>query len=227
MTENQFYHLTSANSTVRRAEWVAGEMELEKVTCPVNEGHRRGGKRLTNLSVALRGNGVEDFVWTWLSECLIQDHVRDLFRKNEFTGFDVKPVKARFKRISENVPPRLWELIVIGWAGMASAESGINLTKECIPCGLLRYSCCKNPAKLIDISQWDGSDFFMVWPLPGFIFITERVAQTIRDARLTGTDLVRPANISLGMSPGFGPGRLSYWMPEDRAHKLGGALGIE
>jgi len=227
MTENEFWHLAHPNSTVRNAEWMPGEIELEKVVCPIEKGHQRGGKRLTNLSIALRGGAVEDFVWTWLSECLLQERVLELFRTNGFTGFDVKPVKAKFKHASDHDPPRLSELIVTGWAGMASAESGIKLTKECPACGLLRYSRCENPGKLIDVSQWDGSDFFMVWPLPKFIFVTERVAKAIRDNQLTGAVLERPADLSFGMAPGFGPGRLSYRMPEQRARELGGALGID
>jgi hypothetical protein len=200
-------------------------MELEQVICPVNEGHRRAGKRLTDLSVALRGHGVLDFVWTWYSECLIQDHVVELFKAGGFSGFDVKPVKARFKRPCEHGPPRLWELIVRGWAGMASPESGIKLVKECRACGLLDYSGASNPGALIDASRWDGSDFFMVWPLPGFIFVTDRVAQVIRDNRLRGSVLRQPRELDL--SRGFGPGRLSYWMPEQRARELGAPLGIE
>lgn len=54
MTEGQFWRLGHAESAARFAEWVDGEMELEQVICPISEGHRRGGKRLTNLSVALR-----------------------------------------------------------------------------------------------------------------------------------------------------------------------------
>ena len=227
MAQSQFWHFAHPDSTAHNAEWVDGEIETEKIICPVNAGHQRGGKRLANLSVALRGRGIEDFVWTWLSECLLQDRVLQLFQRSGFTGYEVKPAKVQFKHAAEHEPPRLSELIVTGWAGMASGESGIKLTKECRSCGLLRYSRCDNPGKLIEVSQWDGSDFFMVWPLPKFIFVTERVVQAIRDSRLTGAVLERQANMSFGMSPGFGPGRLSYWMPEDRARKLGAALGID
>ena len=228
MAANIFWRLTNSDSTARYAEWVRGEVRLERVTCAANEGHRRGGKRLTNLSVALRGRGVEDFVWTWLSECLVQDRVLELFKASGFTGFDVKPVKAKFKRASAGDPPSLWELVVTGWAGMAPAETGIKLIEECRACGLLRYSGCPNPGRLIDAAQWDGSDFFMVWPLPKFIFISDRVAQMIRDRSLTGAVLKRPTDIFSGLASGcgFGPGRLSHWMPEERARELGGALGI-
>ena len=79
MASPDFWHLASQSSSARLAEWVPGEIETEKVRCPAEKGHSRGGKRLTSLSVALRGQGVENFVWTWLSECLLQDDVLDLF----------------------------------------------------------------------------------------------------------------------------------------------------
>lgn len=227
MAENSFWNLRKSDGTARLAEWVPGKINTEIVRCPNRDGHQRGGKRLSNLSVGLRGKGVQDFVWTWLSDCLIQDHVLELFRKSGFTGFDVKPVMARFKRGSECDPPRLWELAVTGWGGMASRDSGIKLTEECLACGLLRYSRCVNPAKIIDVSQWDGSDFFMVWPMPKFIFVSDRVAKSIRENGFTGAFLVRPADLAFGMSPGFGPGRLSDWMAEGRARELGRPLGIE
>ncbi len=227
MAESQFWNITGMESTARLAEWVPGEIETEKIICPVNAGHRRGGKRLTNLSVALRGKGVEDFIWTWLSECLVRDQVLELFTASGFTGIDVRPVQAKFKRACGNDPPRLWELVITGWAGMASVESGIKLTEKCDACGVLGYSRCENPGKLIDVSQWDGSDFFMVWPMPKFIFVTERVAKAIRENQLTGAILARPEDMSFGIPPGFGPGRLSHWMPERRARELGGTLGID
>ena len=99
------------------------------------------GKRLSDLKVLLpRGRGVvEDVVWTWYNECLIQDHVLSVFKDAGFTGFDVKPVTAHFKRTGQEFA-RLWELVLTGWAGMASAESGIRLIERCDGCGLLTYS---------------------------------------------------------------------------------------
>ena len=112
-----------------------------------------------------------------------------------------------------------------GWAGIAPAESGVRLVERCDGCGHIRYSGCENSDALIDVSQWDGGDFFMVWPLPKYIFVTDRVAQLVRDNRLMGAVLERPADLRF-TSGGFSPGRLSYWMPEQRAHEFGDALGI-
>ncbi|QNN23978.1 hypothetical protein HED60_17435 [Planctomycetales bacterium ZRK34] len=223
MPLDQFWHLTSPASATRYAEW-DDDMDIEQVVCPIDDGHRRGGKRLSNLSIVLQNRKVHDFEWTWHNECLIQDHVLELFQRFGITGFDVKPVNTRLKHSSEHKPPKLWELVVTGWAGMTPPESGIKLVKHCQGCGFLTYSGCEDTEKLIDVSQWDGNDFFMVWPLPGFIFVTNRVAQIIHDNGLTGSALKRPKELSL--SGGFSPGRLSYWMPHERARRLGTALGI-
>ncbi|MBN2582702.1 MAG: hypothetical protein JXL80_06505 [Planctomycetes bacterium] len=198
--------------------------ELEQVLCPANEGHRGPGRPLSDLNVIWRGKKVPDILWTWLSECLLTEHSLELFRSKGFTGFDVKPVKASFPR-AEQKPTRLWELVLTGWAGMAPPESGIRITEKCDACGYRRYSGCDNPDKLIAVSQWDGSDFFMVWPLPRYIWVTQRVVDTIREYRLKGAVLKRPEELSFSSS-GFGPGRLIDWMPEERARELGKPLGI-
>ena len=327
MGHSQFWHLGSPESTARLARW-AEDMDYEStVFCPVNDGHQRAGKRLPELSIVLTRQGIQDFVWTWHNECLLQDSVLELFKRSGFTGFAVKPVKARFKRacfddgnlvlavrlmqilpmgtllggddffkialaggrevtvpssigkaihdmtpavqeefetalskatsakkaqtvladftglvaesrqllsqvkaiMDQPQPPRLSELVVTGWGGMAPPESGIKLIERCEGCSHYVYSAWSNPQNLIDSSQWDGSDFFVVWPLPSHIFVTECVVRVIRDNRLSGIvlkpsgDLVFPPETI----PTLSTGRLSDWMPPERARELGAALGID
>lgn len=225
MPANSFWLLTYPDSTRKLAEWADDEVETKKVSCPLDPGHRGGGKRLSDLSVVLPRGTVQDFTWTWLSDCLIQDHVVNLFRQEGFTGFEVKPVKARFK-YGEAEPPTLWELVRTGWAGLARPECGINRTYFCVGCKHVKYSGLEHPELLIDEAQWDGSDFFMVWPLPLFVFVSQRVADCIRDHRLTGVVLKEVQGLTEVGESGFTPGRLSYWMPEARARELGEAAGI-
>ena len=113
-----------------------------------------------------------------------------------------------------------------GWGGVAPPESGIRLVEKCEGCGYLRYSGCENSERLIDVSQWDGSDFFIVWPLTGFIMVTDRVAKLIQENRLRGVVLKATGKLTFHTG-GFTPGRLSYWMPEARARQLGRDLGID
>jgi len=209
---------------------VTDDVDWETVICPVNDGHQGSGNRITDLSLELPGRAVQDFVWTFLSECLIQDRVLKIFRENGFTGFDVKSAKAVFKKpVAGRDPPRLWEMVITGWAGLAPPESGIKLIEHCRACGHRVYSACNCPGALINSAQWDGSDFFTVWPLPAYVFVTDRVAQVIRDNRLTGVLLQQPSDLDFfgNLTGRLTPGRLSYWMPAERARELGAALGID
>lgn len=223
--KNPVYKIESPHSLRKLAEWDHGKMELESIVCPINEGHQRSGRRLTNLHIVLPDGEVEDFVWTWYSECLILESTLELLRSSSLTGFYVKPVQARFEK-STATPPKLWELVVTGWAGMAKPKSGIRFdeSKSCPVCGHLKYTGLTNANELIDESKWDGSDFFMVWPLPRFVLVTERVVRLVREAELSGVSILPVSKLK--PTDSFGPGRLSYWMPDARARELGEPLGI-
>jgi hypothetical protein len=201
-------------------------MDLEQVVCPRFPGHQRGGKRTTDLKIVLRTTELPDFIWfDYGGGCVIQDRVLQLLRDYYVSGFEVRPVSARFEG-SNKTPPTLWEVVVTGWAGMAKAQSGIQLdaSRSCLECGLLRYTGLNNPKELIDESHWDGGDFFMVWPMPRYIFLTARVITIVRDHLLTGARQIHVSE--LRKKDGFGPGRLHYYMPDGRAEKLGKPLGI-
>jgi hypothetical protein len=224
----QLQFWTIQNKGENRAEW-SDEMDFEQVLCSVNPTHMRAGKRISNLHVELEDGVVEDFVQTQYSEWLIQDHVLQSFREMGLTGFEVKPVNARFKKSAET-PPNFWELIVTGWGGTASPKSGIaiDMDKSCATCGLLRYTGATHSDKIIDSDQWDSSDFFMVWPLVKYPFLSAAAAKAILEKSFSGVRLTPAGSLTFSphVVPGFGPGRLSYYMPEKRSHQLGDPLGI-
>lgn len=197
---------------------------------PENALHRRAGRRLSDLSVVLPRLTVEDVVWTYYGECLVQNRVVDLFRRLGFTGYERRPVRARFNQLSRAAPPELWELWATGWGGMAPPKSGVKVVDHCKVCKSTVYSSCSTLAQAFDKTQWDGSDFFFVWPLPKYIWVTERVAQYIRRHKLKGVRLRPPEQVVFRMPErgfGFSPARLSYYLPEARAKELGEALGID
>jgi hypothetical protein len=160
----------------------------------------------------------------------MQTHVLELFRSNQLTGYSVKPASLRIVGRPSRGPIAMFELTVTGWGGLAHADSGVAQKQMCPSCGLLEYSGVSDMKSLISIRQWDGSDFFMVWPLPTYIFLSARAAGVIRRARFRGAKLQAlhqwdedlPGS-SIGV---LAPGRLSYWMPEPRAKLLGEPLGI-
>jgi hypothetical protein len=227
MDKSRFWLWDHPSSLAGLGEWVHDAIDMEIIRCPVKDGHQRGGKRLTNLSIRLPGSKVQDIVWTWPNDCLLTDRVLELLRSSGFTGYEVRPVKAVFKRAKMH-PPRLWELVVKGWGGIAPPESGVKLLERCDACNLRYYSVCTNPEKLIVPSQWDGSDFFSVWPLAA-TFVTERVANVIRRSRVTGAVLKRPSELDMSgnLTGKITAGPLSDYMSEPRAKELGKAFGID
>ena len=219
------WRLQKTDCQRQQADWDDG-MDLEQVVCPRFPGHQRGGKRTTDLKIVLRTTELHDFIWfDYSGECVIQDRVLQLLRAYHVTWFEVRPVNARFEG-SDASPPTLWEVVVTGWAGMAKPESGILLdaSASCLECGYLHYSGLSNPKELIDSRFWDGSDFFILWPVPRYIFATDRIIAIVQDNQLTGTCHIHVSE--LRRTEGFTPGRLHYYMPQDRAETLGQPLGI-
>jgi len=215
----KFYRLDTPDFTYL-AEW-SDEVDLETVKCPAHPGHQRAGKRLTDLSVVLPKATMDDFVWTWMSDCLIKESVIEDLKREGCTGFRTRPVKVTVKGAPRAKLPIYKELVVTGWGGEASPASGVKLIQRCADCGLERYSGFNDPQKLLDQSLWDGSDFFIIWPMPKYIFITEKVARLIQKqgwvgARVYAMEALEPCEPGETLSGG----RLSYWMPEERAKKL-------
>jgi hypothetical protein len=197
--------------------------QIEKIRCPLNPKHARG-KRNSPLSMIVPCDPPPDLIFTWMSECLIQESTRQLFDREGLTGFSALPAMAKLEGTRRSI--EVHELAVVGWGGMAPPASGIREVERCNACGRLRYSRLENAEKLVNPENWDGSDFFIVWPLPRFRFVTERVVELFRRYEITGASF--SANIPSSMSrSGYSPGRLSYYMPQERAHLLGSALGIE
>jgi hypothetical protein len=152
--------------------------------------------------------------------------VRCGFEQQGFTGYRVGPATVRFR--DGVVSNEYSELIVTGWAGMASPDSGIQVVKSCPACHWKKYSGITDVEKLIDWSQWTGEDFFIVWPLPKFTLITERVAMHLLNTNVKSFHLKGLADDDRRVgSSGFTVGRLSGSIPEDLAIKYGRPLGLE
>jgi hypothetical protein len=61
------------------------------------------------------------------------------------------------------------------------------------------YTIRCQPGPLIDPGQWDGSDFFTIWPLPKCIFVSARVTDVIRAECYQGVKLVPADEVRFGM----------------------------
>ena len=227
MSTVPFWWLTHPQVEQCKAEWVEGEVEFEQVTCASQPDHMRPGKRIGDLSVKLTSHEVPDVVWTWYSECLVQERVLNLLRQNSVTGYTTRQATVRFKHPAKKRVPFLWELVVTGWGGLAPPDSGVSLLEYDRCCGRMVYSDATNPSVLRPTEQWDGSDIFMMWPYPRYILAVDRVAKLLMDNKVSG---ILPTSFSERRRSDLGtlmPGRLSNWFSADRVREIGRPLGIE
>ena len=203
----------------------AASPKIEVTPCPLTDRHSGRAKRIGNLHVIADPRAVKDFTWTWMTELLISSKVLEIFEQNRITGFDVRPVVAEYPKRTKTPFPELYELVITGWAGQPSREARLIVTDLCPACRRVFYSIGE-PRKLLDPRAWDGSDLFMVWPLPRHPFASERLASIIRQEKLSGVKLIPPS--AIGMDPGarLNPGSLFEWLPDGRAEELSRQLGI-
>lgn len=202
-----FFQLSPPLRQSMLATWIDDEIEMDTIVCPLKPEHQHAGPRRSPLSVSVAGVA-GDMVWTWYSECLFSEELVDLVRRERLTGLEFHPASVRGPS-GAPFGRQYWEVAVRGWAGMATPESGIKLQYDCPECGHLCYSAFADASRLIDERDWDGSDFFMVWPLPKFIFVTQRVAQIFRRHRIGPCRFVHLAEVKSG-SAELSPGRSFY-----------------
>src|ERR1700677_2411102 len=192
--------------------------------CPLHHpDHRPFGRRTRSLHLAIPAIPLTNVMWSSFGDCLVDEKVMNYFLANRFTGINMRPVHFEDDGPA-NASVKYWELEVLGWAGMARLESGIRRKEYCPACGHQTYTAFENPGILIDTKQWDGSDFVMVWPMPRYVFVTDRVSHLVRECNFSGVDVI--AIEELPIPRGFGPGGLRNWMPEERARSLGNVLDI-
>jgi hypothetical protein len=221
---NHSFWLLKGPPTQRLAQ-EASDSKFETIICPVHAGHQRAGRLIGGLSIIVDPSGVKDFVWTWTNDILVSPRVIDLFNKHHVTGFEVRSAKVSYSKTAKARPPNLFEFLVTGWGGWAAPAAGVRLVESCAACGDQTYTIAE-PSRLIDDTAWDGSDLFIVWPLPGYRFASDRLANIIRQQGLSGVNLIPAQRLPVRRGARLGPGLLADSMPEPRAREIGQRFGI-
>jgi hypothetical protein len=219
-----YFNLTRPDSEHLLGE--EGQKQTESRPCPITREHSDGRRRLGDLFFQLNHNSQDEMIIWGMFGCVIHQDVLAAFKKEGFTGYRLRPATVRFP--DGTISQRYRELIVTGWAGIARPESGIRIMKSCPACHYKRYSGITDFENLIDWDQWTGEDFFILWPMPALMLITERVghwllSHKIKSFSLRGLEDFDP----LVMQFGFTVGRLSDFLPEDLALRYGRSLGLE
>jgi hypothetical protein len=202
----------------------AAQPAYDETACPSTDRHAIL-KRVGDLHVIAHPLGLRDFTWTWPNDMLISPKVLALFERHRITGFDVRRAHAEYPKPIEAKPPELYEVIVTGWGGLPAREAGLSVAESCPACVRKVYALAE-PSRLIDPTGWDGSDIFMLWPLPRHPFVSDRLASIIRQEKLSGVRLLPPQDIPIKRGTKLAPGSLFEWMPENRARRLIQRFGI-
>jgi hypothetical protein len=105
------------------------------------------------------------------------------------------------------------------------AAAGLTLIESCLGCGHKVYAIAE-PTRLIDAAAWDGSDLFIVWPLPGYQFACDRLASILRQEQVSGVKLLPAKELPVKRGNHVTPGSLTLRMPKGRARELGQRCGI-
>ena len=212
--------------TTRTANRAITKGKYERFTCSADRDHTFLTQRIGELSVELPSRPLADFEWTWFSDIFVTQRAVDILSRNNVTGFETRPLmKATYTRRSKGELPQLFELAVTGWGGIAAPAAGVELVEFCPTCRRRVYTIA-DPGRLIDPAVWDGSDLFMVWPLPRYRFASDRFAEIIRRKQISGVKLVRASEIPVKPGAELRPGWLTELMPEARAFELGEKFGI-
>jgi hypothetical protein len=168
-----------------------------RVRCPADSEHqpftRRALEKFQCAQVDVEvshSKRDEPVIWTTpFPRCLVHSSFAADMRSQGFTGFRLRPATVRFR---DGFLSRDYKrLEVTGWGGLAHPSSGIRLVRSCTGCDLREYSGLKNPKRLVDVKQWAGDDFFIVWPLEWRIVVTGRVAEYFQSAKVRSCE-IRP-----------------------------------
>ncbi len=218
-TTNEIWVLSRGIDRSKRcARNVISDSEI--IHCPQDPDHQRPGKRIRDLSVEFPLEALADEMsWTGDSDCLARQSLSSLFRLSGITGFETRPIEVTLGGIPIDHDQE--ELVTVGWGGIATPGSGVKLddNESCLACGHLVYTGVQDWSNLIDFDQWDGSDIFIVWPLPRFILVTDKVAKLLTDNKISELTLT-PLRAMEPQEDELSPGRVGYWLSEEKMRSV-------
>lgn len=178
--------------------------------CDLGSEHAKSNKRSTPLSVVAPIVPRYDFQWTTYGECIVNETVKQSFENARFSGVAFRPARA-FTSSGDEYNQPLYELLIEGWGGVASAASGIEEIESCPFCGHRVYSSVTDPASIFDFDEWDGSDVFMIWPMPRYVMVVGSVRDFILTSGFSGVEVrlivdfpktIAGTNIPMTFTPG-------------------------
>ena len=136
------------------------------------------------LHIECKRSGVHDFEWPGIHSIVITKPIRDLLEAERLTGWHAEPVVIT--KVRRGKTPELYEFVIDGQGGQPISNPVSQILSICAECGRIQYSPHSFGTIRVDLSEWDGSDFFrFAPPFHGRIFVTEAVRKALVAARVT------------------------------------------
>lgn len=157
-------------------------------------------ERVKDISIELYGNSLGGFVWTDSANIVVEDHLAEVLRATEMTGFGTGGVNVQAWWRSESpgqpiddwldriAPPTLTLLTVHGRAG--ALAPGDSRERTCLACGRLPQALLTRGFS-VDPERWDGSDIFYVDEFPAIPIVGERFCEVLEQQGLENYSIVR------------------------------------
>lgn len=229
MCQNKIFRLC-ADVKFEHKLLYSDRQQIESEVCPVDAGSKAEHSRYQRWVRPLRVIGpvrpLTDVEWTVYGDMLVPREIALAFQSVEFSGFKVRPVEL-FTTTETPIGREVFEVQIAGWGGHAPLESGIRVLTECPVCKRRVYTGFSDSTKLFNFDSWDGSDFFVIWPMPRYIFVTGRVREYMLKERFTGVrfepiDKLVPSGLGrlASSSSRFSPGHLRDWFDKDRVEQI-------
>lgn len=131
------------------------------------------------------------------------------------TGWLMNPATVSFA--DGTVSTHYGELWVYGFGGIALPSTGCKLLWRCQGCGQREYQDGIIRGKAVRQARWDGSDFFIVWPLVKYPICTDRAKDVLERFRMDKIVFRKPEEDVTPIS-GYGDTAVPpYYKPEARA----------
>lgn len=201
----------------------SSKSRTETTMCPVNLGtpsqHAMSQRQPNPIRVIGPVQRTTDIEWTVYRDLLIGPDIAENLRMTQFSGFELREAEL-YTKAETLIEREVFQLRVTGWGGVAPEESGIQVLKECSHCKWQVLSGFTDANKLFSIDAWDGSDFFIIWPLPKFTFVTGEVAAWFKQSGYSGVRVKPLDKFPKPVANTYTPGRLHDWFDDDRASEI-------
>lgn len=197
----------------------ASPMRLDTELCSHRPEHAMRSRWIRPLRVIGPIQPLTDFEWTVYGDVIVTNEVAESLRNAKFSG--VEFLSTRFYTTTETPFGRAsLELQVNGWGGIAPTESGIQEMERCPYCKNRVFSAYTRPERIFDIEGWDGTDMFLIWPLPRYIMVTGRIRDFILDSKYTGVRFRKLGELPPAVAGTLTPGNLRDWFDEERVRAI-------